>query len=343
MRATIPTMEVADEAGGFQRIAELSRGFWSPRALLTAVELDLFTTLGGQSLSATQLAARLDADERAVELLSNALVALGLLELEDGRFRSAEVARRFLDAASPDFRGRVLQLGNRWWDHWSKMTSIVREGAPAVDAEWKGDALEDFTLAMHEGKPEAGELLVSKLDLHGIERIVDLGGGAGTFSEALARALPEAQVIMVDHRDVIAIARERLPADLIDERIVLVERDFMADGIPLAGKRPGSYDLALISSVLHLNGPRDNATLLSRVYDALEPGGQVVVRDFLVDESGTSPAEAALFALTMLATTSEGRCYSFSRIKEWLNDAGFGEVEQHEFDGAIGLVTARRA
>ena len=340
---TDPVPTASHEGIEFGAIAELSRGFWGPRVLLSAVELELFTTLGGQSLTASQLATRLEADERGVDLLAKALVALGLLEVDEGRFSCSAVARRFLDGASPEFRGRVIRLANHWWDHWSGLTEVVSKGSSAVAAEWTGDGLEDFTLAMHQGKPDAGEMLVAKLDLHGIERIVDLGGGAGTFSEALAVALPAAEVVLVDRPEVIAIARQRLPAELVDERIVLVERDFMVEGIPLAGSRPGGYDLALISSLLHLNGPRDNATLLSRVYDALEPGGHVVIREFLIDDSGTVPTDAALFALTMLVTTSEGRCYSYSQMREWLHQAGFGEVEQQEFDGPIGLVTARRA
>ncbi len=330
------------QADSFQAIAELSRGFWASRLLISAVELDLFTTLGGQSLTAAQLATRLDADERGVEILSNALVALGFLDVEEERYSSTSLSRLYLDGTSPDYRGHVVRLAGHWWDQWSALTTVVREGAEAVTP--MGDnALEDFTLAMHQGKPLAGETLVAKLDLHGVERIVDLGGGPGTFSHSLAEALPDAQVVLIDRPEVIDIARRHLPAELLDQRIVLVEQDFMSEGIALAGDRPEPYDLALVSSVLHLQGPRENAALLRRVYDALEPGGQIAIREFLTDDSGTSPAASALFAVTMLVGTTSGRCYSFRQVRDWLHAAGFGEVEQHDFDGAVELVTARRA
>lgn len=327
----------------FEVIARLARGFWAPRALLSAVEIELFAKLGGQSLTPSELAERLDCDARGVELMANALVGLELLTFSDGRYAAAPRARRFLDPSSPEYRGGVVQLANLLWERWSRLSAVVRAGADAIGPEWDERAVEQFTMAMHQRRPTAGQVLVRALDLHDVRRVVDLGGGAGTFSEALALALPEAQIILVDRPQVIAVARRRLPDDLLAGRMVLVEHDFMAEGIPLAGDPPGNYDLALLSSVIHLFGPEDNAALLGRIYDALEPGGQVAIRDFLVDPEGTTPVEAALFAVNMLVNTPAGRCYSFEQIKQWLNDAGFGEVVLRPLENAIGLVTARRA
>lgn len=337
------TAEPVAEDPGFEPLAELVRGFWAPRVLLTAGELDLFTVLGGQSLSAEELAGRLDGDLRGVEMLAQALTAMGLLHLEDGRYANTSLARRYLDAASPEPRTDYLRLGRMLWQRWSRLTEVVRVGSEAIGPEWSEADRRAFTLAMHQGKPHAGELLVSKLDLHGVRRIVDLGGGPGTFAEAFARALPDAQVILVDRTAAIEVAQERLPAELLEGRIVLVERDFIADGIPLAGDPPGPYDLALLSSVIHLFGPQENASLLGRVHECLEPGGQVVIRDFLLDESGTGPLGSALFAVNMLVNTEEGRVYRFEEVRSWLHEAGFGEVEQEPLEGAVALVRARRA
>lgn len=332
------------DADAFEPIAELSRAFWGPRVLITAAELDLFSVLGDGALSADSLADRLDADRRGVEILANALVALGLLEHDDRkRYRNSPAALRYLDVSSPEYRGKVVTLASDLWRRWSRLTEVVRHGPEAREQERRPDETADFTRAMHQRKPDAGERLVERLDLHGVRRVIDLGGGPGTFSEALAHAVPEAQVVLVDLPDVLEVTRELLPDDLLDGRIVLEPRDIVADGIPLAGDPPAPYDLALLSSVLHIYGPEDNATLLSRVYDVLEPGGQVVIREFLVDETGAAPLEAALFSVNMLAATEAGRSYSFQEIRSWLHDAGFGEVERIDLDGSIGLVTARRA
>lgn len=268
-------------------------------------------------------------------------MALELLVVDDGRYANSAPARRFLDSSSDDYRGHVIELARWWWTRWSELTRVVQSGE-SVDGP-PAEILRDFTLAMHEGKPDAGNRLVGMLDLHGVERIVDLGCGPGTIAEALAVALPDAQVVCVDREEVLEVAGERLPAELLDKRVALVPRDLFTEGIPLAGDRPGAYDLAVLSSIVHLHDEEQNKDLLGRVYDALEPGGRVVIRDFLVDEEGIEPVDAALFALTMLVSTRDGRCYSFAQIKQWLNDAGFGEVEKQEFDGPVRLITARRA
>jgi len=237
----------------------------------------------------------------------------------------------------------VITLAGDLWRRWSRLTEIVRSGPEARDDERRPRETADFTRAMRQRRPEPGARLVDLLDLHGVDRAIDLGGGPGTFSEALARALPDGQVVLVDLPEVLEVTRELLPDDLLDGRIVLEPRDIVADGIPLAGDPPAPYDLALLSSVLHIYGPEDNATLLGRIYEVLEPGGQVVIREFLLDETGTRPVEAALFSVNMLVATESGRSYTFDEIRGWLHDAGFGEVQRIDLEGPIGLVTARRA
>ncbi|MFQ5744848.1 MAG: methyltransferase [Acidobacteriota bacterium] len=341
-----PERTACDDGGsaaGFERIIELSRGFWAPRVLLTAIELDLFTTLGKQELAAAELAARLPTDVRGTELLANALVSLELLSLDDGRYANQPLALSFLDAASPQYRGHAIRLASLLWQRWSQLTSIVQQGADGIGPDWDEKEIGVFTLAMHQGKPQAAEALLGRLDLQGVRRIIDLGGGSGTFSEALVLALPKAQVVLVDRPQVIAVARSRIAADLLDQRIVLVERDFIVDGVPLAGDPPAPYDLALLSSVLHIYGAQENAALMGAVYEALEPGGRIVIREFVAEADGTAPPEAALFAVNMLVNTTHGRCYSFDEIRGWLHKAGFGEVELQPLDRSIGLITARRA
>jgi len=333
-----------NEAGvedDFDTIARLASDFRASRVVLTAVELNLFSLLGTERLQTETLARRAHAQERGVELLANALVGLGLLSLDEHGYACTPSSRRYLDETSPDYRGRVIRLASWWWTRWSDLTDIVRNGN-APDGP-PTEMLEDFTLAMQQGKPRAGSLLAEKLDLHGVSRIVDLGGGPGAFAEALAATLPEAQIVVVDRPEVIDIARRHLPASLLDRRIVFVAHDFVNEGIPLAGDAPAPYDLAILSSVVHLLGEEENAALLKRVRDALAPGGRIAIRDFLVDEKGVAPLDAALLAVTMLVSSRRGRCYSFARIKEWLHAAGFGEVEKSEFDGPAVLITARRA
>lgn len=331
------------DRGEFLEIVGRARRFREARIVLTAVELDLFSVLSSQSLRAEELAERLDAEVRGVTILCNALVALGLLVRSEDRYAASDAARRYLDRDSDEYRGSYLHHWNHLWDRWSRLTEVVRAGADAIGPEWGASQKRDFVLAMHARKDGAGDSLVGQLDLHGVERAIDLGGGSGTFAEALARAVPECQVVLVDRPEAIEIARTRLPEELLADRIVTIERDFMEEGVPLAGTPPAPYDLALLSMVLHSYPPSENSRLLGRVFEALEPGGQVVIREFVLDEGLTSPAEAALFGVNMLVNTEAGRAYSFEEMKGWLHEAGFGQVERLPLEGAVELIVARRA
>lgn len=325
----------------FQSLADLARGYWPARILLTAVETDLFDHLGAARLTPEELAAEADTDPRGTRVLTEALVGLGLLVRHDDRIANSELALRYLVRSSDDWRGDLFRYLANLWARWDRLTRVLRVGAEGIGPEWGRAETRAFYLAMHQGKPEAGEDLVAELDLHDVERIVDLGGGSGSIARAFAEAVPDAQIVVVDRAEALDVAREFLPDDLIEGRIVLLEEDFVDAGVPLAGEPPGPYDLALISSVIHLLGPEDNASLLASVYEALQPGGQVVIRDFLIEEDG--PLEPFLYSVSMLVNTPEGRCYRFAEIKRWLHQAGFGQVDRRPFEGAVQLVTARRA
>lgn len=325
----------------FAEIVRLCRDFQGSRVLLTAVELDLFTHLGGDAMTASKLAAAINADERSLELVCNALVALGLLSRDGDWYASSTAAQRYLDAQSEEYRGNVVHLANWWWTRWSMLTDVVR-GGEAVDGPPE-ELTESFVLAMHEGKPDVGRRMVECLDLHAVTRVIDLGCGPATILEALAEALPEVALVGVDRPEVLEVARRRLPAALLEQRIVLVPGDFVAKDVPRGGELPEAYDLAILSSVVHLLDEPANIALLTRVHDALDPGGKLAIRDFVVTDGGSGPREAALFAITMLVASRAGRCYEFERIRGWLHDAGFGQVEMQDFDGPVKLITARRA
>jgi len=120
---------------------------------------------------------------------------------------------------------------------------------------------------------------------------------------------------------VINLARQKLAEEGLTDRVAMAEGDFYADVLP------GGHDLALLSAIIHQNGPEQNVELYRKVFDALVPGGAIAIRDFVMSEDHTEPADGASFAINMLVNTPGGSTYSFRDISRDLEAAGFVDAE----------------
>jgi SAM-dependent methyltransferase len=121
-------------------------------------------------------------------------------------------------------------------------------------------------------------------------------------------------------KDVIPLARERISSDGLLTRVELIAGDFYHDDLP------GGCDLALLSAIIHQNSPEQNTELYRRAFRALDPGGMLLIRDHIMDESRTRPPEGAMFAINMLVNTTGGDTYTFQEVEQGLKQAGFTNV-----------------
>jgi predicted O-methyltransferase YrrM len=166
---------------------------------------------------------------------------------------------------------------------------------------------------------------------------LDVGGASGTYTTALLRAVPEMRVRLFDLPHVVEMARERLRKNGLLERVEIVAGDFYVDPMP------GGHDLVLLSAIIHQNSPAQNRALYGKCLGALEPGGCLVIRDIVMDDTHTRPPGGALFAINMLVATEGGGTYDFGQIRADLESAGFAEVELvRRGEWMDSLVTARR-
>ena len=145
---------------------------------------------------------------------------------------------------------------------------------------------------------------------------------SGTYTIAFLRQNLELRAVIFDFAPVLALAKKRLTAEGFLDRVELAAGDFYQDDLP------GGCDLALLSAVIHQNSPEQNIELYKKIHRALEPGGVVLIRDHIMEESRTQPPAGAMFALNMLVNTTEGDTYTFAEVKETLEAAGFIEVKQ---------------
>ena len=326
-----------DDALSPARIRDMA-GFQQSRILLTAYELDLFTALGAECLTAREVADALGTDERATDRLMNALCALELLEKEAGRFANTPLTARFLVRGKPDY---MVGLGHtvHLWESWSTLTRAVQQGrsvgGPLKD---RGETwFTSFIAAMHARAQDQAPAVAALLDLSGVRRVLDVGGGSGIFAMALVRAREGIRATVFDLPNVVPLTRDYIAREGLTDRMDTAAGDYHIDDL-----RSG-FDLVFLSAIVHSNSLEQNQHLIRKCAEALNPGGQVVVQDFIVDEDRTRPAFAALFALNMLVGTEGGDTDTESEVGSWMEAAGLSEIARQDTDLGTTLMTGRKA
>ncbi|MBZ5569769.1 MAG: methyltransferase domain-containing protein [Acidobacteriia bacterium] len=325
-------LKAKDAAGGLpDDLNETIRGFMGSRAILTAIELDVFSALGNGAIAA-EVAAKIKAEARSTEMLLNALVALKLLQKSGETFQNTPVSRRFFTAGSPD-NARPAQMHTvNLWRRWSTLTDAVAAGTRVAERgrseEWTGS----FIAAMDHNARGRAEAVVKAAGVNGARRMLDLGGGSGAYTVAFATAAPELRGEILDLPDVLPITQEHLRRAGVAERITTRAGDM------LQAELGNDYDLVLLSAICHMFSPEENRELLRRIYQALAPNGRVVVQDFILDADKTSPKFAALFSLNMLVGTKAGASYSEPEYTDWMRTAGFREIKRVRMPGPSGLM-----
>ena len=317
-------------------VVEMIRGFMPSRAVLTALELDIFTAVGAGG-TAEQIARKVQCAPRATEMLLNVLVSLKLLEKQEGTYRNSPVAARFFVEGTPDSaRTAQLHIANLW-QRWSTLTEAVKEGtsvAPRIDAK---DWAKPFIAAMDHNARGRARAMAQAVDVDGAKRMLDLGGGSGAYSIAFAKAHPGLECEIVDLGEVLPITQEYIHKAGLDDRIVTRTGDMLT--APLDA---GKYDLVLLSAICHMFSPEQNRDLLQRAYRALAPKGRVVISDFVLEPDKTAPRFGALFALNMLVGTRAGASYSEPEYTGWLKEAGFKETKRVRMPGPANLMIATK-
>jgi ubiquinone/menaquinone biosynthesis C-methylase UbiE len=318
-------------------IMELATAFQRSRPLLTAFELDLFTALASEARTSEEVAGAIGADPRATDRLMNALVALDLLEKENGRFRNSPQAEKYLVKGRPDYLGGLGHT-NHLWDTWSRLTSVIRAGHPedAGNTDQRGDDwLRPFIAAMHMRAGQGAHQVVGMLDLDGVSRVLDVGGGSGAYAMAFVRARRGISAVVFDLPKVVPLTRMYIQQEGLTAEVGTVEGNYLQDSL---GE---GYDLVFMSAVIHSNSVNDIRLLLGKAARALRPGGQLVVQEFLINEDRSGPLQPALFALNMLVGTPEGDTYTESEVRGWMAEAGFGHICRIDAPIGTGLMTAR--
>jgi 3-hydroxy-5-methyl-1-naphthoate 3-O-methyltransferase len=288
--------------------------FLRDAALDAAHELGVFAQLAEpRTLDELGHAIAIDGGRRRLRPLLDLLVALGWL----GRLRDRYVTR------SVPARPVVARAG------WGLMADVIRRDRPLPVLGWATEKRmhEHLAASGAAAAQELAHVIDDVLRQHGESRgdgLLDLGGGAGTYTRAWLEAATGHRATLVDYAEVVGLARTHLAA--LSDRARFVAGDIRAVLLP------EDHDVVLLANVLHLHGASIAAALCEVAAKAVRPGGIVVVKDLRMDEDRAGPLEGLLFALNMAVYTGGGDVYAGSQVRAWLAAAGLVDIEERRLD-----------
>ena len=325
------------------KIYDISFNYWNSAVLRAGVKLGVFPLLESSPLSAETIAERIQTNPHFTASFLEACVVLEVLEKVGDHYSNTAETSRFLIPGKKEYLGdHVLHITN-YWATWGNLDSLMREGKTEfpfengfVDADtyWS-----DYMKGQHARSTSGqGDYLVESVNLDGKSKLLDLGGGAASYSIALCAANPELQAFVVNAKESLAVARPLVAEQQLQDQITLVEGDF--NTIPLEP----IYDAVLVSGVVVIKSDDACRQLFQRAYDALLPGGLMIVQDFMqMDPSAKRRFLDIMMDLYVkIAYDPEASDRSSNEITTWLEDVGFVNFEQMSFPTQFALILCEK-
>lgn len=317
-----------------RRIIDMANAYFESCVLFSACDSGIFGMLAKEGPCDVDSAARkLQLDRAALAKLTDACVALGLLVKTGGRYDPSDESRMFLVPGQGADLSGALSYNRDVFAAWGKLTEFVRYGKPVEKPELHlGDDKQrtrDFVLSMHYRALGIGRVVVPQLELSGVKKLLDVGGGPGTFSVLIAQANPRIACTVIDLPPVAEIAAGLVAQQGLKERVSVEGRNYHHCDFP------GNQDAVLFFGVLHQESPEAIVNLFRQAYEALNPGGIVYVMDVMTDATHTAPKFSTLFSINMALTTEHGWVFSDAELKGWLDEAGFSGFSVKPVGGAM--------
>jgi hypothetical protein len=309
---------------------DLSWGYREARVLHVANEIDLFTTLSDKEMTLEEISQTCSTKPDMTEKLLIACIAMDLLEKRGPQYKNTELSKTYLVRGRELYQGDIIAHSGKVCNFWNSLEDEVRV---TTRLEKKPeDEHRDFIMGMHNitvaGRADA---FINNIGLAGRRKLLDVGGGPGTYSIVACRRYPELEAVVFDLPETIAIAKEVIAREGMQDRVSTQEGDWDTDAFGEGN------DVVLLSNILH--GPGSKAKMkLKKAYDSMVDGGLLLVQDFLLNDEKTGPLIPALFNIMVGA-------YSNRELLSIVKEAGFVNATVVVSSQEIGFtwITAKKS
>lgn len=308
-------------------ILSIAEGFLQSSVLFTLVKLEVFQCISKGIKTLEDLAAAIDTKPETLSRLLNAGVVLNLLESRDGgRF---QINPKYRDILSPDagetYLGDWIASLDNFFSPISKLDEAIKTSGPttAPDEHIGGDkeSTRSFMLSMHNYASLRGKELADFLDTSGCKSLLDIGCGPGTYAYHLGMRNPKLELYLADHPTVLETTMAIQDRYDLKNKIHYIPIDVMEEDIN------GRYDLILVSNMLHGLGEQNSRQLINRLYNAINDQGSLVIQAQFLNDDRFGPRWPVLLDLVQLCVTKEGRNHAPEETKQWMQAAGFSDIE----------------
>lgn len=349
VRAQMPAPHQTEASPSPARILELGMAFWGSKALLSAVELGLFSMLAGRPMAGRQIEAALGLAPRGTFDFLDTLVALGMLardgEGEAALYRNTAETAAFLDRNSPRYVGGILEMANaRLYRFWGDLTEALRTGRPQNEIKHSGRPmfdelyaeparLEQFMEAMEGISRGNFTAFAERFDFAPYRTLVDIGGATGLLSSIVAAHHPHITARSCDLAVVRPIAARRIAARGLADRVTAEVVDFLTDEFPKA-------DVITMGMILHDWDLAHKRMLIAKAYRALPEGGALVAIENIIDDERRRNAFGLLMSLNMLIEFGDAFDFTGADYAGWCREAGFRRVEVIPLGGPASAAVA---
>jgi hypothetical protein len=330
-------------------IMQTATAFWPSKVLLTAVELNLFTTLGNGSMTAQQLGDALGLHPRGTYDFFDALVALKFLDREGdgpkGQYRNTSETGAFLNGTSPTYIGGLLEmLNSRLFGFWNNLGIALKTGKPqneiksggtSIFAELYADEakLGQFLAAMSGFQAGNFMQLAEKFDFGRYKTVSDIGGALALLSRIIGARHKHLSFKSFDLPPVAPHAQKHIDAAGMSDRITVVSGDFFKDDLPKA-------DVVTMGNILHDWNVENKKILIKKAYDALPVGGALIAIENVIDDARRENAFGLLMSLNMLIEFGDAFDYTGADFRSWCSEAGFKRFEFINLTGPASAAIA---
>jgi SAM-dependent methyltransferase len=320
-------------------IQQLASAVYPSFAMLAGMQLDVFTPLKDDPLTAAQLADVLGVNMEKLSRLLYALVTAGLLTVDGDRFANTPEAQLFLVKGQPTYLGGRHENFSEVWENLLHTAETIRTGMPQCKKDFAATSPEDqmhFFRGLHPGTLANGRALATRYDFSRYTTLADVGGGSGGMALALTEAYPHLRATVIDLPTVTPITQRFLAEAGATDRVQVVAADVVNAPVP------GTYDVAVVRSLLQVLSPEDALQALRHIGAALHPGGRLYIVGRILDDSRLAPVDTVGFNVVFLNIFDDGRAYTEGEHRTWLTAAGFAEIARVPLPEGVSIMTARK-